>query len=343
MILGICGSGQLSMGLCLAAKELKIKTIVLSDDKDGPSKNLCDEYIYFNLNEKDKIKSFSEKIDVATMEFEKFDFNTLKMIEQYKPVYPKPEINLLVSSRKKEKDFFNALGIPTTDYISISNKDDIMQNKNLIPGLLKGDFGYDGLSTYEVNSLDDVEKLDIKFDKNFILEKKVNLKKEISVIATRYINGQINIFEPFENVHKKKILRETKVPAEISSNIIKKAKIYTKNILEKHNYIGTMAVEFFINDQNNLLVNESASRPHNSGWITVNASNSSQFSQHVRACCDLEFVPLKKMKKGNMINIIGDEIIEYRKKIFNSREFFFDYKKKKIRPGRKMGHLNTIE
>ena len=343
MKLGICGSGQLSMGLCLAARELNVKTVILSDDIDGPSKNLCDEYIHFNKKEKNKIIEFAEKIDVATMEFEKFDFNTLKIIEKYKKVFPKPEINLLVSSRKKEKDFFKSLGLPTTNYTEINSIEEIIKNDNLIPGLLKGDFGYDGLSTYELNSLDDLKKYKIKFDNNFILEKKVDLKKEISVIATRYLDGKINIFEPFENKHKAKILRETIVPADISQDVYEKAKDFTKKILNNHRYIGTMAVEFFIDKEGQLLVNESASRPHNSGWITTHASNSSQFSQHVRACCNLEFVPLKKIKRGKMINIIGNEIIYYRKKNFSSNEFFFDYKKNEIRPGRKMGHINIIE
>lgn len=344
MKLGICGSGQLSMMLCEASKKLNIKTIVLSDSEYGSAKKYCDEYFFCNYNDEAKLKEFAEKIDVATLEFENIDFKVLKKIEKFVPLYPKPEINRIVQNRELEKNFFKTLKIPTTEFAIINNMNDIKNNLNLLPGILKSiTGGYDGHFSYKINEFKDLKKNIIDFNKKFILEKKVNILKEISIIGTRYQSGEINFFQPFENIHKDQILRETIAPADLSDKILNQAQEYTKKILEKHNYIGTMTVEFFIDKSMSLLANETASRVHNSGHITINNSNSSQFNQHVRAVCNLEPEKISLMKKGKMINILGDDIEVYRKKKFKDNEYFYDYEKKEIRPKRKMGHLNIIE
>ena len=342
--LGICGSGQLSMMLCQAAKKLNINTIVLSETNEAPAKNYCDELFVCDFRDKDKIKLFSSKIDCATLEFENFNFETLKLIEEFKPVYPRPEINLIVQNRKLEKEFFKKLNIPTTNYAIINNQEDLKKNEKLFPGLLKSiTGGYDGHLSYKLETMNDVNKYKIDFSKIYIFEKKVEILKEFSIIASRYQNKKINIFEPFENFHSEQILRETIVPANIPEEIKYKATEYTKKILTEHDYIGIISVEFFIDKEQNLLVNETASRVHNSGHITINTSNSSQFDQHIRAVCNLNFVKLEKMKRGKMINILGRDILEYRKKNFSHNEFFFDYQKKEARSKRKMGHINILD
>lgn len=344
IILGICGSGQLSMMLCQAAKKLKIKTIVLTDDKNGPAKNYCDEFFLCDLKEKKKIKEFALKADFVTLEFENFDYQTLKYIEEFVPVHPKPEINRVVQNRKLEKEFFKSLSIPTAQYIYIENEKDLKKIEKLTPGILKSvEGGYDGHLSYRINSLSDIENLNIDNKIKYIFEKKVDLQKEISIIGSRYFDKKINLFSPFENFHQDQILKKTSVPADIPIEITEKAKNYAEKILIKHDYIGVMAIEFFVDKKNNLIANETASRVHNSGHITLNNSNSSQFDQHVRAVCNLEYKPLDEMKRGFMLNILGEDILKFRNSKIEKNKFFFDYEKKEIRPKRKMGHINIIE
>ena len=193
-----------------------------------------------------------------------------------------------------------------------------------------------------MNSLEDVKK-DWCFTADYILEKKVNLKKEISVILTRFINGETFIYEPIENLHKDQILKHSKIPAQISHEIFDQAQKNAKLIADKLDYVGTMCVEYFIDQQDNLLVNEIAPRVHNSGHLTINAFNISQFENHVRAVCGFKFEKSKKKTNAEMINILGNEINEYRSKTFQDGEFFFDYEKSSIKEKRKMGHLTVLK
>jgi len=342
-ILGIIGGGQLGSMLASAAKKINIKTIILSDDPEAPAKNFCDELIISDYNKVKNIEEFANKVDVVTFEFENIPFKILEHIEQFKPVLPKPIINQIVQNRFTEKKFLNNAGIKTTDYALIKEKSDILKNRNLLPGMLKTcTLGYDGKGQFVINNHEEVDELEIEFRKEYILEKKINLKKEISIILTRFLNNDCLIFEPFENHHINQILNKSVIPADISKNILEKAQQQAKLIAEKLDYIGTMCVEYFIDENNNLFVNEIAPRVHNSGHLTINAYNVSQFENHIRAVCNLEKIELKKIHNAEMINIIGEDIKTYRDKLYVKNEFFFDYLKKKIKKKRKMGHLTTL-
>ena len=342
--LGIIGSGQLGSMLCQAAKKLNVKTVVISDDKQGPAQNYCDQFIFSKYNDQTKIKDFINKVDFVTFEFENIPIDILKSIDKEKKVYPKPDTNEIIQNRKLEKTFVNDLGIRTTEWALIKKAEDVAKNKKLLPGILKTNtLGYDGHGQFVLNSLDDIKK-DWCFTADYILEKKVNLKKEISVILTRFQNGAISIYAPIENVHENQILKHSKIPAEIDNKITSEALQSARKIAEHLDYVGTMTVEYFINQNNDLLVNEIAPRVHNSGHLTINAFNVSQFEGHVRAVCDLEIiVPGKISNAAEMINILGKEIEEYRLKTFNDGEFFFDYRKKEIKDKRKMGHLTILK
>ena len=191
-------------------------------------------------------------------------------------------------------------------------------------------------------SLADIKK-DWCFTADYILEKKVDLKKEISVVIASFSNGETYTYEPIENVHKDQILKHSKIPADISSKIFQEAQLNAKLIAEKLGYVGVMCVEYFIDQNDNLLTNEIAPRVHNSGHLTINAYNISQFENHIRAICGLGKQELKKLYDAKMINIIGEEIVSYRSKKYSDNEFFFDYGKKEIKANRKMGHLTVIQ
>ena len=341
--LGIIGSGQLGSLLCQAAKKLNIKTVVISDDEQGPAQNYSDQFIFSKYDNEAKIKEFIDKVDLVTYEFENIPVDILKGINKKKRVLPNPDINQIIQNRKLEKNFINDLGIKTTEWAFIQSADDIKKNEKILPGILKTNtLGYDGHGQFVLSILDDVKK-DWCFTTDYILEKKVNLKKEISVIITRFLNKESYIYEPIENIHKDQILKHSKIPSDINQEIFKQAQVNAKLIAEKLDYVGTMCVEYFIDQNDNLLVNEIAPRVHNSGHLTINAFNISQFENHVRAVCGLNNDTVQKISNAEMINILGKEIEEYRGKSFGDDEFFFDYGKKVIKDKRKMGHLTTLK
>ena len=340
-VLGIIGGGQLGSMLCQAAKKVNIKTVIYCDDKNAPAQNFSDQFINSSYENINKINEFSNLVDVVTFEFENIPVPTLEIIKKIKPVYPDPQVNFIIQNRSREKDFINKSGIKTVNYKNINSAEDLKQVDQLVPGILKTTtLGYDGKGQVIINETDDLKK--ISFENEYILEEKIKLNKEISVIVTRYQNGECVIYDPIENIHRNQILDTSTVPAKVDEDIIRLSKDYAKTLATKLNYIGTMCVEYFINDQKELLVNEIAPRVHNSGHLTINAYNVSQFESHVRAVCNLEKIEPKMMSKAMMKNIIGNEIFEYRNKKVNSNEFFFDYLKKESKNKRKMGHITRL-
>ena len=230
-----------------------------------------------------------------------------------------------------------------TKLIDLQNEKDLRSCSDLVPGILKtSTLGYDGKGQYLIEKIEDLETLNINFSKGYILEKLVKLKKEISIIITRFDNKKYEIYEPVENLHEEQILKYSKIPAEIDNKILDLSKLWAMQIAEELKYVGTLCVEFFIDRNDNLYVNEIAPRVHNSGHLTINAYNVGQFENHIRAVCKLEQIALKKISNAKMKNIIGNEISFYRDKKYEQNEFFFDYLKKEIKSKRKMGHLTTL-
>ncbi len=343
--LGIIGGGQLGSMLSVAAKKLNIKTIIYSDDQDAPAQNFCNEFIHAKYNDKNAINVFLKKVDLITYEFENIPFETLNELNKLKSVFPKPSINRLIQHRLAEKDFINKLNIRTTRYVHVEKEKDLETLEDFLPGILKTTtMGYDGKGQYPIKNLTEISSLNIDFSKEYILEKLVKLKKEISVVLTRFGNNKYEIYEPIENIHEDQILKHSKIPADISKNIFDQSKEWAIRIAEELKYIGTLCVEFFIDRNDNLYVNEIAPRVHNSGHLTINAYNISQFENHVRAVCSLQQIPIKKISDAEMLNIIGKQIIAFREKPkLESNQFLFDYLKKEIKEKRKMGHLTTLK
>ena len=283
-ILGIIGGGQLGSMLAVAAKKINIKTIIFCDDPDAPAQKFSNEFIYGRYDNQNSIEKFIDSVDIITFEFENIPYKTLDKVNSAKPVVPNPSVNKIVQNRLSEKDFLNKLNIRTTQYTSVNNLKDIILNENLIPGLLKTcTLGYDGKGQYKINSIKNLENENINFNNTYILEKLVKLKKEISVIITRFKDEKCEIYEPIENIHEDQILKHSKIPADINEKILEQSKKWAQVIAEELKYIGTLCVEFFIDKNDNLYVNEIAPRVHNSGHLTINAYNISQFENHIRA------------------------------------------------------------
>ncbi|OUX53532.1 MAG: 5-(carboxyamino)imidazole ribonucleotide synthase [Pelagibacteraceae bacterium TMED287] len=342
--LGIIGGGQLGSMLAQSAKKLNIRTIIISDDRNAPAKNFSDEFIYGKYTNKKIINKFLKKVDVITFEFENIPFKVLNLMNKKVKVLPKPLINKIIQNRYLEKNFVNALKIQTTKFEYIKSKKDIYKSLNLLPGILKTcTLGYDGKGQIIINSAKQIEKIKFDLNKEYILEKKINIKKEISVIITRFALKKYEIYEPIENKHKDQILKYSKVPSNVNSNIKRKSTLYAKLISEKLNYIGTLCVEYFVDINDNLYVNEIAPRVHNSGHLTINSHNISQFENHIRAVCKLKKIKTKRIYKARMINLIGNDIKKYRNKKIKKNQFFFDYLKNDIKPKRKMGHVTILK
>ena len=341
--LGIIGGGQLGSLLSVAANKLNIDTVIFSDDKNSPAKNFTKHFISGNYDDEKLIKEFLSKVNVITYEFENIPYKILRKLNEIKPVLPKPEINKLIQNRYTEKDFLNKNNIRTTRYSLIKDEDDIKINDGLIPGLLKTcTLGYDGKGQFKIDKKENISS-EIDFTKEYILEKFVKLKKEISVIITRFGHQRYEIYEPIENLHENQILKHSKIPAQISEKIKNQATDWATIIAEELDYVGTLCVEYFIDNKDNLYANEIAPRVHNSGHLTINSHNVSQFENHIRAVCGLEKVETKKIYNARMLNLIGNDIEDYRVKSFKDNEFFFDYQKTEIREKRKMGHFTIIE
>ena len=187
LTLGIIGGGQLGSMLAEAAKKINIKTIIFCDNIDEPAKNFSDGFICGKYNDDQKINEFLNKVDLVTFEFENIPFSTLSKIDQSKKVLPNPKINKIIQNRLTEKDFLNECNIRTTSYVSIKNEKELKANQDLIPGILKTcTLGYDGKGQYKINSAKELNNLNVDFSKEYILEKQIKLKKEISIIVTRF-------------------------------------------------------------------------------------------------------------------------------------------------------------
>ena len=339
--LGIFGGGQLGKFLVQSAKKLNIKTFVFTDSADSPAIYYCDDFIISSYEDKKKLDFFIKNIDLATFEFENIPFKTLDYVEKKIKVSPKPSIIKILQDRLKEKTFLNSIGIKTTEFYYLKKINKKNLNNNIFPALVKTiRLGYDGKGQVLFKNKKDFLKYSFK-NKEYIVEKLINFKKEISIVISRQ-NAKSFSFDAFENFHKHQILKKSHIPAKISPKLNNEAKRIAKRIADKLNYNGTMCVEFFVTRKNELLVNEIAPRVHNSGHLTMNAHNVSQFENHIRAICNLKLIKPKRIHKAIMYNILGHDIKKHRSKETIKNEFFYDYGKKEIKDKRKMGHLTKV-
>ena len=339
--LGIFGGGQLGKFLVQSAKKLNIRTFVFTDSFDSPAIYHSDDFIISNYKNKKKLDFFIKNIDLATFEFENIPFQTLDYVEKKITVSPKPSIIRILQDRLKEKNFLNSIGIKTTEFYYLKKVNKRKINNSFFPAFVKTTrFGYDGKG--QIFFKDKKNFLKYSFKNNeYIIEKLVNFKKEISIVISRNKSKTV-AFDAFENLHKHQILQKSKIPANISSKLNNEAREISKKIINKLNYIGTMCVEFFVTKENKLLVNEIAPRVHNSGHLTLNAYNVSQFENHIRAVCNLKLKKPKRIYKATMYNILGFDIEKYRSKNITKNALFYDYGKKEIKDKRQMGHLTKV-
>jgi 5-(carboxyamino)imidazole ribonucleotide synthase len=348
--LGILGGGQLGQMSAQAAQKLGISVNIYTPQAEGPASLVADETTVADWNDADALKRFADSVDVVTWEFEHIPVETVQILSQWVPVYPQPHVLELSQSRWLEKQFLAQNGIPVAPFALVSQPEHLESagRKVEYPLVLKTiHSGYDGKGQERANNLVALRCAYASFGNvPCVAERFLPLEREISVIGARNASGRIELFPPFENSHRNHILDITLVPARINDAMARQAKEITTRILEALDMRGLLCVEFFIDKNGQLLVNELAPRPHNSGHLTIEAAVSSQFEQHVRAVCGLELKSCSSLKPSAMVNLLGD-LWEHGEPNWQALEgqpdlFLHLYGKKGAAKGRKMGHITVL-
>lgn len=349
--LGVIGGGQLGQMFAISAKQMGYKVAVLEPANEFPAKQFADYHIQDKYDGTSGLEQLKQVAQVVTTEFENVPYLTLQQLAQHMPVHPNSSAVSIAQNRVQEKKFLNQLGIQTVRYHSICNLDDITQiDVDMFPAILKTTtLGYDGKGQIRVNNKQELFNAFVALNyQPTILENLVDLKLEVSVIIAR--NSWETIAYPvIENIHHKGILDISIAPARISENIKNQIGQIGIKIAEKLDYIGVLAIEFFITKDEQILANEMAPRPHNSGHLTIDACNTSQFEQQVRSICNLKLGDTHLHSNAIMLNLLGDiwqdkqtppDLSGILGKYANLKLHL--YGKVTARPGRKMGHLTLI-
>ncbi|MBU6338488.1 MAG: 5-(carboxyamino)imidazole ribonucleotide synthase [Rickettsiales bacterium] len=344
-VIGIIGGGQLGRMTCFAAHKMGFQTVVFTDLENSPASFVTNKIIVADYSDEKALKKFADLIDVATFEFENIPAKTVEFLSSLKPVYPNVDVLKTTQNRLLEKTFLNSIGARTVDFAEIKTFEDLEKNqKNFKKAILKtATMGYDGKGQFVLKGEENLENIfsQVKNQK-LILEKFCPFDSEISVMVARSKNDEIAAYEPLTNIHKNGILDESHYPAKISDDLKIKAQELAKKIAQELNLIGILAVEMFVAGDE-LLVNELAPRPHNSGHFSMDACITSQFEQLIRAISGLPLGSTKFHAKGYMKNLIGDEVNDLEKFYQNKNAKIHLYGKAEVKAGRKMGHVNILD
>ncbi|MDT8310416.1 MAG: 5-(carboxyamino)imidazole ribonucleotide synthase [Methylophaga sp.] len=348
--LGMLGGGQLGRMFTTAAQIMGYKVIVLDPDKDSPAGIIADQHICAAYHDEAALSQLAAACDAISTEFENIPATTLAFLEQRTVVHPSSQALAKTQNRNIEKNFIRSQGIATVPFVSVYQRDDIAKavGKIQFPAILKvATFGYDGKGQVVCQDLEAAfSAFDSLGQKECVLEQRIDLQREISVVLARSQSGEIIAFPVAENVHVNGILHSTMVPSNAAAELARAAIEKASKIADGLNYVGTLAVEFFISQQDEVIANEIAPRPHNSGHYTLDACPTSQFEQQVRMLCGLPGGDVSLQSPVVMINLLGDvwgqSQPHWDKLLAGPNIKLHLYGKKAARPGRKMGHFNVL-
>ncbi len=353
--IGIIGGGQLGKMMILDAKRLGFYCITLDPSLDCPSHAISDEHIQAAFDDRDAIRQLAERSDVVTYEFEHIDAKFLNILEdEGYNIYPSPKSLLLIQDKLLQKNTLSAAGILVPDYMNIESFKELEEAMNIYGGqaMLKARCGgYDGKGNALIESKD---MLKTAYDQlgagkiPLMIERLVSFEKEVSVLACRGIEGEIVIYPVGENHHKNSILDETLVPAKIEEHAYQDALDIAKKVMDVFHGVGMFCIELFVTKEGQVLVNEVAPRPHNSGHYTIEGCVTSQFEQHIRAITGLPFGSSKLRAPTVMKNLLGEEktygntVVSGLVKAYQDNDVKVHiYGKKTSSPYRKMGHITV--
>lgn len=344
--IGIIGGGQLGRMMAIAAKYMGYQVIVLDPTPNCPTGQVADQQIVAAYDDMAAIEQLTSLSDVITYEFENVDLKAAAYIESQGKL-PQGSYALEVTqNRAKEKQLMKASQLPVPPFHIVNNVSDcdLAFKKIQFPAVIKTCHGgYDGKGQIKLENMADKEQVSKFVEKNgsCIIEEWISFEKEISVIFTRSQTGDITFFPIAENEHKDHILYKTTVPANISEHVKEQAYEAAKILADKVSVVGTFAIEMFVKDDN-VLINEMAPRPHNSGHYTIEACNVSQFTQHIRAICRLPLEKIHLLQSAVMINILGEDLEHTLTYMQSNSGFVHLYGKDEAKAKRKMGHITFI-
>lgn len=352
--LGIVGGGQLGKMLLTKTNQWDVYTKVLDPSENAPSKCSCNEFVQGSLQDFDTVYNFGKDCDYITIEIENVNTEALqKLADEGKIVHPSPAVISLIKDKGLQKEFYVKHKFSTSAFSLYANKKEILNALN--EGRIKIPFvqkirtdGYDGKGVLVVKTENDLEKI---MDVPSLIEDLVDIKEEISVIVARNQNGEIKSYKPslMEFNHEANLLDVLLFPADIDKYLQEKAQRLAEELVEKFDLCGLLAVEFFITKDDDLLINEVAPRPHNSGHQTIESCSTSQYEQHLRAILNLPLGNTDVRFASAMVNLLGapdhsgDVVYEGLSEVLEKDGIHIHiYGKKQTRPYRKMGHITVV-
>ncbi len=349
--LGIIGGGQLGRMLIPSCVNFNIHTAVLDPDPEAPCHGLANEFVNGSLRDFDTVYRFGSGMDLITIEIENVNVKALMALEQDGiPVFPQPRVIEIIQDKRVQKQFYRDHGIPTADFVLVENRADIGRHEAFLPAFNKlGKGGYDGGGVQRINSLADLDKA---FDAPGLLESYVDFEREISVIAARNRHGEVVVYPAVECVfHPSHNLVDYLLsPSSAAPQVLEAAAAIARQVVESLEIVGLLAVEMFVTRDGQVLVNEVAPRPHNSGHQTINANHTSQYEQHLRAILGLPLGDPGIKKPSAMVNLLGSEGHSGQARYEGVEDLLripganlFLYGKKMTRPFRKMGHVTILD
>jgi len=348
--LGIIGGGQLGMMITEAAQNLNeiSEVTVLDPTENCPAAQAGAKQIVGDFKDKNAIVKLAEQSDIITYEIESGNTDVLSKLKA--KIEPSPLTLGIIQDKLSQKKFLSENGLPVSQFYEITSLDDLRERINELglPVLLKARRdAYDGRGNFKISSSDEVEKAYQYFDgKSLMIEKFVNFKMEVSVIAIRNTKGQIAAYPLVENIHEDNILKMTIAPARVSDDVIRNAGEIAKKTMQVLNGAGVFGIEMFIDQNNKILINEIAPRVHNSGHHTLQSCKTSQFEQHLRAILGLDLGSTDLVHKTVMYNILGPDRFEGKYKPVQLEKdgvYLKMYGKNVSKPQRKLGHFNVVD
>jgi len=351
--LALLGGGQLGRFFVHAAHELGYQVIVLDPDANAPAGKVADDHIVASYDDQTALTQLSQRCAAATTEFENVPAAVLEQLAQTMPVSPSANAVSIAQDRIREKTFLRDNGFNTAPFIPVENESDLdSASDELFPAILKtARFGYDGKGQASVSSLEEAKTAQREFAIPCVLEKMLPLDLEVSVVLARSADGQYSCFPLAENGHSNGILDVTVVPARTTSTLQQQAEQMASELAARLGYVGVLTVEFFISD-GQLLINEIAPRPHNSGHYTVDGCVTSQYEQQLRVLCGLPLGAATLHSHSVMVNLPGDLWFQQGDQSHEPNWLRLNqipnlklhlYGKASARPGRKMGHFTVID
>ena len=353
-ILGIIGGGQLGMMLTEAAKKLPdqiTEVIVLDPTQECPAALVGASQIVADFKDEKAITEIATRADILTYEIESGNSDVLKAMESRVKINPSPETLRTIQDKLFQKTFLSKNGLPVPEFIEINSLDDLKQGieKFGYPALLKTRRdAYDGRGNFKIESEKDLKNgFEYFGNQTMMLEKFVDFKMEVSVIAARNTKGEIATYPLVENIHEENILKTTIAPARVSENVIEKAEHVAKKTMDVLKGAGVFGIEMFVTQNDEIVINEIAPRVHNSGHHTLQSSSTSQFEQHLRAILGLSLGSTKLVHHAIMYNILGPKDFNgpYKPITIPPQEgvFLKMYGKSESKPQRKLGHINVVD